>query len=87
MKIIDNAYADLIDTLYCGTGINFVEAYDKFNKEEMVYNIRTKSWGNNVRSSIMSDIVILDTVSRIVTMMATCNQFIVPTAMHNIYEK
>ena len=87
MKIIDNAYADLIDTLYCGTGINFVEAYNKFNKEEMVYNIRTKSWGSNVRSSIMSDIVILDTVSRIVTMMATCNQFIVPTAMHNIYEK
>lgn len=85
MKIIENAYISLIDTLYSGTGIYWSTAYDKFNNDELIYNIRTKSWSNNVRSSIMSDIVILDTVTRIVTMMATCNQFIVPTAMHNVY--
>ena len=62
-----------------------MEAYNKFDRDEKIYNIRTRSWESNVRSSIMSDIVILDTVSRIITMMATCNQFIVPTALHNVY--
>lgn len=51
----------------------------------LVYNIRTDSWETNVKTSIMSDITILDTVSRIIGIMATCNQFILPSAMHNIY--
>ena len=85
MKIIDNAYISLIDTLYSGTSVSFMEAYNTFDRDEKIYNIRTRSWESNVRSSIMSDIVILDTVSRIITMMATCNQFIVPTALHNVY--
>ena len=54
-------------------------------KEGLVWNIRSGKWDNNVKTSIMSDIVILDTVSKIVGIMATCNQFILPTAMHNIY--
>ena len=51
----------------------------------VLYNIREKRWDDNVKSSIMSDVVILETVSKIIGMMATCNQFIVPTAAHNIY--
>lgn len=85
MKIINNAYTNLIATLYSGTCIDMISAYSRFKNFREVYNIRTRSWEHNVRSSIMSDIVILDTVTRIVTMMATCNQFIVPTAMHNVY--
>lgn len=38
-----------------------------------------------VVSSIESDIIILETISKIVTLMFTCNQFIVPTSMHNVY--
>ena len=50
-----------------------------------VYNIAKGMYMNNVLSSIKSDITILETVSKIIGIMATCNQFILPTAMHNIY--
>lgn len=49
------------------------------------YNIRTNDFDNKVKSSIESDIVILNTVSEIIGLMATCNQFIVPSPMHNVY--
>lgn len=62
----------------------YLLAYKATNGE--TFNIRENRWTNNVKTSIMSDITIIDTVSRIVGIMATCNQFIVPTAMHNIYE-
>ena len=81
------AYADLVDTLYCGTGIDHEVLSDNFKKDKSIFNIRTGEWDHSVRSSIMSDITILDTVSRIIGIMVTCNQFIVPTAMHNIYVK
>ena len=50
-----------------------------------VYNLRTHEYSLNVRSSIMSDVTIMDTVCKIVGIIATCNQFILPTAGHNIY--
>ena len=50
-----------------------------------VYNLRTHEYSINVRSSIMSDVTIMDTVCKIVGIIATCNQFILPTAGHNIY--
>ena len=89
-NIIADAYRQI-------TGILFYNAFDEKNNETtygvlaeaikngLTYNIRNKSWGKDVKSSIMSDIIILETVSKIIGMMATCNQFIVPTAMHNIY--
>lgn len=54
-------------------------------KDGLIYNIREEKWSDNVVTSIMSDVTILDTVSRIIGIMATCNQFILPTAMHNVY--
>lgn len=54
-------------------------------KDNKVWNIREKNWNTNVKSSIMSDITILKTVCQIVSIMAACNQFIVPTPAHNIY--
>lgn len=49
------------------------------------WNIRTGEFDGKVKSSIESDIVILNTVSEIIGLMATCNQFIVPSPMHNVY--
>ena len=38
-----------------------------------------------VISSIKSDIAILETIDKILTLMFTCNQYLVPTPAHNIY--
>ena len=91
---IDNAYTDLIDILYGNTSMFDGMRFDSpkmqaiiFAKEDgKVYNIREKCWATNVKTSIMSDIVVLESVTKIIGIMATCNQFIVPTAMHNVYE-
>lgn len=88
MKIfnaIGSAYKELFNILFEDADIAFEDAVNNAAFDDMVFNIRTNSWNTNVKSSIMSDITILDTVSRIIGIMATCNQFIVPTAMHNIY--
>jgi chaperonin GroEL (HSP60 family) len=82
---IRSAYKELFGILFENIDITFDEAVNNAAFDNTVFNIRTNSWNTNVKSSIMSDITILDTVSRIIGIMATCNQFIVPTAMHNIY--
>lgn len=88
-EIIDHAYIELVETLFAGETDfgNTISANVLLDAitNDYVYNIREKRWDTNVKSSIMSDITILDTVSRIIGIMATCNQFILPTAMHNIY--
>lgn len=91
---IDSAYTDLIDILFKNTQMFDETKYDSPKAQSieyarmqgLVYNIREKEWSSNVKTSISSDITVLDTVCRIVGIMATCNQFIVPTAMHNVYE-
>ena len=89
------AYDELISTLFNNTGAYctaFEDADYKFkylvqNKLEdgLVYNIREDKWTDNVKSSIMSDIIILEAVSKILGLMITCNQFLVPSPIHNIY--
>lgn len=85
VSIYCNAYYQLAHILFS----QYVYVTDVISNVDdgLVYNIREKKWSNNVKSSIMSDITILDTVTRIVGIMATCNQFVVPSAMHNIYVK
>lgn len=85
VAIITLAYKELCEILFKPEGISYDELVSGI-QEGIVYNIRDKAWSTNVKSSIMSDVTILDTVSRIVGIMATSNQFIVPTAMHNIYD-
>ena len=51
----------------------------------MPMNIRKEEWDGKVKSSIKSDIMVLETVGKIVGLMATCNQFVVPSPMHNVY--
>lgn len=89
---IENAYADLVDKLFDRTYMSKSDPniYQSLAKNVIndgeVYNIREEQWTKNVKTSIMSDITVLDTVTRIIGIMVTCNQFILPTAMHNIYE-
>lgn len=89
---IEDAYKKLVSILFSSVQINSDDGdvYSYLIEEAhngKVYNLRLKEWSDNVKTSIMSDITILDTVSRIIGIMATCNQFILPTAMHNIYEE
>ena len=88
---IFHSYDQLLGILYNG-----IKVYDdndeikptpiqKCKLDHEVFNIRTNKWDTNVVSSVMSDIIILDTVCKIIGIMVTCNQFILPTAMHNIY--
>ena len=83
---LDDAYMNLAKVLYSNVSEFDYETACENAKAGKVYNIRTENWTTDVKTSIMSDITILDTVCRIVSIMATCNQFILPTAMHNIYE-
>lgn len=54
--------------------------------EKGAYNLRTDKFDGKVKSSIMSDVAILEAISRIITRMATAEQFILPSPAHNVYE-
>ena len=54
-------------------------------KHGMPINLRNMKFDGSVKSSIESDTIILNSVMKIVGMMVTCNQFIVPSAQHNVY--
>lgn len=88
IQSIHNAYETLVRELYstCETGDELEDLLKTMYKKKMPYNIRTKVFDGKVKSSIESDVTVLQTVSKIVGLMATCNQFVVPTALHNVYE-
>ena len=81
---IKDAYDALAKELYSNKDIT-VEEMILRARNGVVYNLRTDEWSTNVKTSIKADTIIFDTVCKIVSIMATCNQFITPTAMHNIY--
>ena len=54
--------------------------------EKGPYNLRTGEFDGKVKSSIMSDAIILEAISRIIVRMATAEQFILPSPAHNVYE-
>ena len=85
---IYGAYGNITNELY-STIVGTSEEIEKFARESLDrgyhYNIRTRYWDGKVVSSIESDIVVLQTVSKIIGLMATSNQFIVPSPMHNVY--
>lgn len=53
--------------------------------EKGAYNLRTNKFDGKVKSSIMSDIVILEAISKIIVLMATSEQFILPSPVYNTY--
>ena len=50
-------------------------------------NIRTKNFDKTVLSSIESDVVVLTTISQILTLMITSNQFLLPSHLTNLYDQ
>jgi chaperonin GroEL (HSP60 family) len=87
-RLIHDAYRELSIILY-ETCIS--EGVAEKVKESIIVgkpiNLRTKEFDGTIKSAIDSDIVVLDTISKIVTLMFTCNQFICETPIHNTYFK
>lgn len=82
-----NAYERLIKILYS-------KSYTPGEVDEIIatsinigcpLNIRTNDYDGKVLSSIRSDIIILETIDKILSLMFTTNQYLVQTPMHNVY--
>ncbi len=87
LNVIYNAYRNLIIRLYEKS----MNEWDRDTAEKMLdendkpFNLRTGKCDGTAKSSIESDMIILDSVVKIIGLMFTTNQFIVPTPMHNVY--
>lgn len=82
-----DSYVSLVMDLY-KTRMNPIDASKKFSESleaQMPIDLRNMHFNGSVKSSIESDTIILNSVMKIVGMMVTCNQFIVPSAQHNVY--
>lgn len=87
LATIYEAYRSLVQELY-STRYSKEIAVNKFResiKKEMPINLKTDEFDGRVLCSITSDIVVLDAISKIVTLMFTSNQFLCPTAQQNKY--
>lgn len=82
--IFYESYKELLNILY-STSSSKVSVEDIIAKR-MPINLNNCTEDKNVITSIESDITILSTVGKIIGIMATCNQFILPTPMYNVYD-
>lgn len=86
-RIIYDAYKELATILY-STCVNRERAEGIVTESIEVgtpFNMRTKEFDNKVLCSITTDVVVLDAISQIITLMFTSNQFLTPTPVQNIY--
>ena len=85
--IIANAYRDISKILY-GT-VNTSMTEDEIINDSIMkncpFNIVTREYDGKVLTSIDTDICTINTISKIITIMATANQFILPTLNINKY--
>ena len=88
LEIIYKAYLDIIELLY-GTVFDNHEDITNIIEESLKkgtpYNIRTGEYDRKVLTSIDTDIKILDTISKIVSLMLTSNQVIIQHPSLNKY--
>ena len=86
-NVLKKAYESLIRKLYssCFEDIDVNYMIDMSIKEYKPMNVRTGMLDDKVKSSIKTDIAILETISKILTLMYTCNQYLTQTVMHNKY--
>lgn len=84
-----NAYTEVTKTLY---GTLYPDDNEKCEaiigrslKEDMPFNLRTESFDGLVLTSIQSDIVTLDILSKILGLMITCNQSLLQNPLVNTY--
>lgn len=89
VHIIYNAYVEISKYLYSSINSNEEEVSNMIDcsliNNSGPYNIVTKDYDSKVLSSIDTDICSLDTISKIITIMATANQFILPMINSNYY--
>ena len=88
IEIISTAYANLLSTLYEVSGYTNKEINEIFTdieKYDCAFNIRTNECDGKVLTSIESDKVILSTIAKIVTLMYTSNQYLLPDPAFNKY--
>ena len=86
-EIITDAYKDVLHNLY---ELNYDGDADDLIEENLnvgkPINLRTRSYeGEQVLSSIDSDITILDCIKRVIVPMATANQALLINVQHNKY--
>lgn len=90
ITIIKEAYYEIIKYLYLSDdNTKDDNTIDRMIEESLAnncpYNIVTKQYDGKVLTSIDTDICTIDTISKIITIMATSNQFILPTINVNNY--
>ena len=85
--ILYESYVDLTQILYstCMDSNLAKTTVSKIEELKMPFDIRTGVFNDKVKSSIESDCVILSSVCKIIGIMVTCNQMIVPSPQHNVY--
>ena len=85
-KVLYLAYEKLLDTLYSSVYPDkSVTIIHYAIKEGCPLNIATNEFDKKVLSSIKSDVIILETIEKILTLMYTCNQYLVQDPLHNSY--
>ena len=96
-QIIFEAYLEISEMLYATAGSDILEhetdtvdcSANGIALESLYrgcpYNLISKDYDGKVLTSIDTDICILETISKIVTIMVTANQFILPTINMNQY--
>jgi chaperonin GroEL len=89
VNILYDAYEKLLSILYG-------KSYKPNEVEDIIaasinngcpLNIRTNEYDKKVLSSIRSDIVILEAINKILSLMFITNQYLVQTPAHNVYEE
>lgn len=86
LLLIYTAYIDLLGTLYeSGLDGNIDELITMSIDKKMPIDIATGEFDGKVLSSINSDIVILGSIAKIITIMFSANQAIVPEVVENVY--
>lgn len=87
--ILVKQYYDIVYALYDSIGEEKIDNPHEIVKQCIVhgcpYNITTGKYDGKVLTSIDTDICIIDTISKIITIMVTANQFILPTINMNNY--
>lgn len=86
-EIISSAYIELVTILYstCCSEDEAELLVKESLEKGMPINLKTNEFDGNVLCSITSDIIILDAIAQIVSLMFTSNQFLCPTPAHNKY--
>lgn len=84
LGLIKKGYEELIQKLYRVDDDSIAKGMVEM---KMPLNINTGKYDCKVLSSIETDVTILETISKIITIMVTCNQALCQSPMHNLYDK